>query len=106
MISHIELKMKLFSQTANVLEMTPAATAIEEEVTTSLEETEVVTSEVASAASELITTQQHIISPRHKKGQYNSQIGTLKRWKLCFVNSASASYEQLTVAYKIYNYCN
>ena len=67
MISWIELKMKLYSQTANVLEMTPAATAIEEEVTTSIEETEVVTSEVTSAASELITTQQHIISPRHKK---------------------------------------
>ena len=67
--------------------MTPAATAIEEEVTTSIEETEVVTSEVASAASELITTQQHIISPRHKKGRYNSPMWNFQIWKLCFVNS-------------------
>ena len=78
MISCIELKIKLFSQTANVLEMTPAATAIEEEVTTSIEETEVVTSEVTSAASELITTQQHIISPRHKKVSTIAQMGLLE----------------------------
>ena len=48
--------------------MTPATAAIEEEVTTSIDETEVVTSEVASAASDLIAAQQHIISPRIKKG--------------------------------------
>ena len=50
--------------------MTPATAAIEEEVTTSIDETEVVTSEVASAVSDLIAAQQHVMSPRSKKGQY------------------------------------
>ena len=52
--------------------MTPAATAIEEEVTTSIEETEVVTSEVATAASDLISSQHHIISPKNKRSMIYS----------------------------------